>query len=514
MHNQAAQAPDAVSANSANAAGETHGATAVAASAAVTIRPLHFVRAGSIPATASTPPALQSRRTPLTRAGDWMRRNAGWIHLLQWGIVLLYAFLIIVPVFLPLPDETAHLWSNMTLAAQFAFWGIWWPFVLLSMVALGRVWCGVLCPEGALTEFASKYGLNRAIPHWLRWKGWPFVAFAGTTIYGQMISVYQYPKAVILVLGGSTVGAIIIGLLYGREKRVWCKYMCPVNGVFGLLAKLAPFHYKIDEEAWRASYKTKVAPVNCAPLVAMRNMKGASDCHMCGRCSSHRDAVSLRYRPPREEIVHFGKTNNSLWESALLLYGMLGIAIGAFHWSASPWFLAIKQIVATWLIDRDIMWPFAENAPWFVFTNYPLQNDVFTWLDGTLVVAYILTTAAVLGTALTLLFALANRIAGTWNTGRFNHLVQSLIPLAGCGVFLGLSATTVSLLRGERWPIGWASDLRAFMLIGATLWTVWLAWNVVGRHMEGVGRRLATMAPVLAAVALIDFAWLLMFWIW
>jgi hypothetical protein len=461
-----------------------------------------------------TAPSPTPRQTPLARAGDWMRRNAGWIRNLQWCIVLVYGLLLIVPVMLPLPDETTHLWSNMTLAAQFAFWGIWWPFVLLSMVAMGRVWCGVLCPEGALTELASKYGINRAIPHWLRWGGWPFVAFAITTIYGQMISVYQYPKAVMLVLGGSTVGAIIIGLLYGREKRVWCKYMCPVNGVFGLLAKLAPLHYKVNEDAWRASYHTKVIPINCAPLVPLRKMKGASDCHMCGRCSSHRDAISLSWRPPKQEIVHLGKTNNNLWESALTLYGLLGIAIGAFHWSASPWFITIKQALATWLIDRDIMWPFATNAPWFIFTNYPAQSDVFSWLDGTLVVTYILITGIVLGTALTMLFALANRALGAWQTARFNHLVQSIIPLAGCGVFLGLSATTISLLRGERWPIFWANDVRAFMLIGSMLWSVWLAWNITGRHTESTGRRLLAMAPVLGALALVGYAWLLMFWIW
>jgi polyferredoxin len=464
----------------------------------------------------SNPASPQALPAPtlLARGGDWMRRNATAIRNLQWGIVLVYGFLILVPVFLPLPDETAHIWSNMTMAAQFAFWGIWWPFVLLSMVALGRVWCGVLCPEGALTEFASKHGFNRAIPHWLRWGGWPFVAFAITTIYGQMISVYQYPKAVLLVLGGSTVGAIVIGLLYGREKRVWCKYMCPVNGVFGLLAKLAPLHYKVNEDAWRASYKTKVIPINCAPLVPLRNMKGASDCHMCGRCSSHRDAVSLSWRPPQQEIVHFGKTRNNIWESALALYGMTGIAIGAFHWSASPWFVVVKQALATWLIERNIMWPFDTNAPWFLLTNYPAQSDVFSWLDGALVVTYILTTGIVLGTALTLLFALGNRALGTWQTARFNHLVQAIIPLAGCGVFLGLSATTVALLRGERWPVFWANDVRAFMLIGATLWSFWLAWNVTGRHADATGRRLLAMTPILAALALVDYAWLLMFWIW
>lgn len=154
----------------------------------------------------------------LAQAGQWMQRHGALIRGIQWVVVAVYAFLIIVPAVMPLPDDSAHLWSNLTLAAEFVFWGIWWPFVLLSMVMLGRVWCGALCPEGALAEFASTFGRGRAIPRWMRWGGWPFVAFGITTIYGQMVSVYQYPLAVLLVLGGSTAAAIVIGLLYGREN--------------------------------------------------------------------------------------------------------------------------------------------------------------------------------------------------------------------------------------------------------------------------------------------------------
>ena len=118
----------------------------------------------------------------------------------------------------------------------------------------------------------------------MRWGGWPFVAFALTTVYGQLVSVYQYPLAVLAVLGGSTVAAMIVGYLYGRNKRVWCKYLCPVNGVFNLLAKLAPWHFKVDEE-WRHPV-IRIEPISCAPLVPLRHMKGAGDCHVCGRCSA------------------------------------------------------------------------------------------------------------------------------------------------------------------------------------------------------------------------------------
>lgn len=452
----------------------------------------------------------------LPAIGDWLQRHGRAIRLLQWIVVLFYGLLVIVPTFLPLPDEKSHILTHLTVFAQFVFWGIWWPFVLLSMILMGRAWCGILCPEGALSEWVSGKGRSRAIPHWMRWKGWPFAAFAGTTIYGQMVSVYQYPKAVLLVLGGSTLAAIVVGYLYGREKRVWCKYLCPVNGVFGLLSKLAPLHFKVNANAWRASYSKviRIQPINCAPLVAIRRMEGASDCHMCGRCSGHRDAIALSARSPNHEVVKLGAHLADGWQTALTLFGLLGIAIGAFQWTVNPHFIEAKQKIAEWLIDRNIMWPFDENAPWWLLTNYPAQRDVFSWLDGGLVVSYILGMGLLMGGGLTLLLALANRALGPWQRQRFYHLSQALIPLAGCGVFLGLSALTINLLKNEGIPVFWANDVRLLLLTGANVWSLWLANGICRHYAASLPRHLQSIAAFCLSLALVDYAWALMFWIW
>src|SRR5579885_3059537 len=94
--------------------------------------------------------------------GEAMRHHQRLVQACQWTVVLVYLVLVSVPAFLPLPGRTAHIWNNLTLFAQFAFWGLWWPFVLLSMVLFGRAWCGIFCPEGALSEAASRIG--RAMP--------------------------------------------------------------------------------------------------------------------------------------------------------------------------------------------------------------------------------------------------------------------------------------------------------------------------------------------------------------
>ncbi|MDS1142126.1 4Fe-4S binding protein [Pusillimonas sp. SM2304] len=461
----------------------------------------------------------------LASFGDFLRDHAPLLRGLQWVIVAFYLVLLIVPAVLPLPDRTASVLNNLTVFAQFAFWGIWWPFVLLSMPLFGRAWCGWFCPEGMLSEWASEWGQSKAIPKWMRWGGWPFVAFSLTTIYGQLVSVYQYPWAVLAVLGGSTAAAMLVGWRYGRSKRVWCKYLCPVNGVFGLLAKLAPWHYQVDEEAWRHPQR-RTRAINCAPLVPLRHMQGASDCHMCGRCSDYRGAIRLTLRSPESEVLRIA--SGDAWQTALIVFGLMGLAVGAFLWSASPWFVQLKQAEAAWLIDHDIYWPLAQNAPWFVLTHYPEVNDSFSWLDGGVVLTFIAAAALCLGGPVLLGLWVADRClvpasaphvksAGNPLQGVFSgvhKLAQGLIPAAGAGVFLGLSATTLTLLRHEGMSTAWAPAARFALLGLAMLWSLRLVWRMTGLRTNALPRRVLALLAVALGTAPFCAAWVLFFVVW
>lgn len=452
---------------------------------------------------------------PLQRLGDAMRRNRCLIIGVQWAVVLFYLVLVTVPAFLPLPGTGSSVLNNLTLLAQFMFWGIWWPFVIVSTLALGRVWCGVFCPEGTLTELASRHGLGRPVPRWLKWGGWPFVAFVITTVYGQLVSVYEYPKAVLLVLGGSTVAAVAVGFIYGKGKRVWCRHLCPVSGVFALLSRLAPLHFRVDREKWDAASPARPVPVDCAPLLDMRRMKSGSQCHMCGRCSGHRDAVSLVSRLPGTEVANLKPAEASAWEARLLVFGVIGTAVGAFQWSSSPWFVAVKTRVAGWLVDQNAFTLLQDNAPWWLMTHYPEANDVFTWLDGLGVLAYIGTAALLLGGWITLWLRLAGALlpGSTKQNGRW--LAYALIPLGGLGVFLGLSALTVTLLKAEGVVMPWLPEVRGALLALAGLWSLWLGAGMT-RDLPGVApiAKILAFASLCVAVAGIVLPWVFLFYLW
>lgn len=458
-----------------------------------------------------------SPNLPVARIGEWLRDHQQAIRRLQWAVVVFYVLLLVVPALVPMPDRQSHIWSNVVLFAQFIFWGIWWPFVLLSMVLVGRSWCGLFCPEGALAEAASRFGLGRATPGWIKWKGWPFTAFACTTIYGQMVSVYQYPAPALVVLGGSTLAAIAVGLRMGRGKRVWCRYLCPVSGVFGLLSKLAPLHYRVDQAAWRGwgSEAGRRAPaVNCAPLVPIRTMRGASACHMCGRCAGFKGAVALEVRSPSREIVEVAGADPRPWETVLIVFGLMGLAAGAFQWTASPLYVMAKLAIAEWLIDHGATMLMEPRWPWWILTNYPDQSDMMSPLDGGLMIAYILATALVTGLAVSAALAVAARSLGRFETRKFHHLAQCLIPIAGGGVFLGLSALTVTMLRAEGLALDFVGVMRACLLAGAAAWSLWLSWLVCRHYGASLPRRIAAVAAVACGVMVGTANWIALFWIW
>ena len=84
----------------------------------------------------------------LNALGEGLRQHQRLIQRGQWVIVLIYLVLVAVPAFLPLPGRLAHLFETLTLFAQFAFWGIWWPFVLLRWFWLAAPGAGSSVPRG------------------------------------------------------------------------------------------------------------------------------------------------------------------------------------------------------------------------------------------------------------------------------------------------------------------------------------------------------------------------------
>ena len=161
---------------------------------------------------------------------------------------------------------------------------------------------------------------------------------------------------------------------------------------------------------------------------------------------------------------------------------------------------------------HDLLWPLQDNAPWWLLTHYPQLNDSFSWLDGFCIVAYLGMSALLLGTSLMLLMRLAARLAG--NPAEYLPLAVTLTPLGGAGLFLGLSATTVKLLRYEGLLLEWVQPARAGLLVAAIAWSLWLGWKRLEQTTTSPVQRLPAMACLIVASGLVGYGWWLQFWGW
>lgn len=164
---------------------------------------------------------------------------------------------------------------------------------------------------------------------------------------------------------------------------------------------------------------------------------------------------------------------------------------------------------ANWLVERDSFLLLQDNAPWWLLTHYPQANDVFTWLDGLSIVAYIGTAALLLGLWATAWLALAARLAGGKGANARHRLALGLTPIGGFGAFLGLSALTATLLGAEGIALPWLHQARAGLILLAAGWSLGLGYRLLP-----AGRRILPLLAYGAAILGLVSPWVWLFFVW
>ncbi len=441
------------------------------------------------------------------------------LHLLM---VLFYLTLLLVPPFLPTPPEDATPFTSVVRFSQFAFWYLWWPFVVLSMILFGRAWCGFLCPEGALAAWASRFGGDRPIPRWMHWGGIPLVAFVGITIYGQLTGVYEYPAPQLLILGGSTALAMMFALIYTRRGWVWCRYLCPVSLLFGVFSRLGAMHFRVDQvrlASWTPSRGETGKKDPCPVFVYLPKMATNRYCLMCFRCAGWRDSIHLRFRRPGEELLQINTAEPLYWE-VIFLFGAIGLPLGVFHWTVDPLFQRLKQMLGSLALASGLGSVIGSSAPWWLLSNHPEAGEVFNLLDGTSIVAFLLgATLLAIGllSVLTWLSARMLEPALREEAGMralFTRIGYLYTPLSLLSLFLGLSQLTFGYLKTVGFP-GLATDvIRGGLLVGGALWSLHLTRRILTLQTAHSRRVRLALLPHLAGVALIIAAWVPVFYLW
>ncbi len=454
-------------------------------------------------------PALQGKLSQRIERFVVARRH--WLPPIHAGMFVLFLALIVVPLLLPAPSDKAGIFTNFTLAANFLIWGVWFPLVFVSVIFTGRSWCGVLCPMGAASEWTNRVGLKRRVPNWIRWEGMPVVSFLVITILAQTVDARSFPQGIAEIFGLTLACALLVGFFYGPgpHKRVWCRHLCPIGLALGSFSRLGMVQFAPKQP--REGGETWTEKGVCPTFIDIRRKQESRHCIECLRCvePKAKGGLKIELRPPGREIARVRDHHPNASDIWFLFLGT-GTAIGGFLWLILPQYQTLRHALAVWAIDRGWYW-IGNPGPAWLMSVHPLGREVFTWLDFTMIAAFMLATGIAFAAALALATAASSFLAGRFGAdrdfrGRFLELAYQYVPIAMISLVLGLGDKLFTLLA-RAIGIGATQALELALFAGGVAWSLHLGWRLLrNQHLARPAAAFAFL-PSLAGCAAAALVW-------
>lgn len=457
---------------------------------------------------------LEERRGRLGRLADRIealllahRRKLSIVHAVMF---VFFLGIVLVPAFLPEPAEAAGPLDDFTLFANYVMWGLWFPLVFLSVIVTGRSWCGLMCPMGAASEWGNARGLKRAIPAWIRWEGMPIVSFVIVTLLGQTIGVRDHPEAIAELFGGTMLAAIIVGLIWGRRRRAWCRHLCPIGLLLGVFSRLGAVEFRPKRKTEGGDRWVEQGP--CPTMIDIARKEESRHCIQCARCLT-RDperGLALRLRRPGIETEAIRDHHANPYEIWFLFVGT-GIALGGFLWLGLPMYQTMRQRFAEWAINQGWFW-IGESGPAWLMSVHPERREVFVWLDFLTIVGFMIAAAILLSALLSAATAAASWLAGRVGGDRdfrtrFVELGYQFAPIAMVSLVIGLGGELFEGLRLVGLGDGAIHIAKAISFLLAFVWSVWLGAAILRRQAVSGGALVLPLLPGMAGSVLVGAAW-------
>ncbi|OLP20491.1 RNA polymerase subunit sigma-54 [Leptolyngbya sp. 'hensonii'] len=289
--------------------------------------------------------AKNAFRVDLLTHVPWLRQ----LLLSRWypeGIwMVMMAFFVPVTIAGLIGPQTRE--SSVTLNL---FWAWWWPGYLFLFVFVGRLWCAV-CPFMITAEWLRRFSLWLFPRQQLTWNTQWLNRWGAWILFGGFVAIYLWEKLWDLphhallsawLLLAITTGAVIFSLIY--ERRLWCRYLCPIGGMNGMFAKLAMVELRSTQQVCGSQCSTfgcykgsDATPVNftdalptegqatggCPLYTHPAQLQDNRDCVLCMTClkaCSHR-SVQLNLRFPTADLLDHPQGFGAEVALLLLLFG-------------------------------------------------------------------------------------------------------------------------------------------------------------------------------------------------
>ncbi len=228
-------------------------------------------------------------------------------------------------------------------------WIVWWALLIIIMVPfLGRAWCAI-CPIPAPGEWLQRRGIINRVPGKLRTLKlrWPRrlkniwlqnFGFLGVAIFSTII--LTRPSVSAWVLLGFLLAGMVLSILY--EKRVFCRYVCPVGGFIGLYSMVSPVELRVADPELCATHTPKDCIVGsdkgygCPWMVYPGSLTRNTYCGMCTEClkTCPHDNIVLNLRRLGSDLL---VANERHLDEAYKAFIMLGCALLYSAVLLGPW---------------------------------------------------------------------------------------------------------------------------------------------------------------------------------
>ncbi len=169
------------------------------------------------------------------------------------------------------------------------------PIAIFSIImgtslVVGRIFCGYVCPIGALQEIISKLNfksdlkaqeenkvhidISSQISNKIRWIFTGFLFFLAIFLEIAILRVFNPLSGFTLTLLIPIISLLIVSITSIFVYRPWCRFLCPFGAGSAFLGKFATVTYRRSKECNDCGFCEKICPTKLS--------KGA--CYYCNRC--------------------------------------------------------------------------------------------------------------------------------------------------------------------------------------------------------------------------------------
>ena len=283
-------------------------------------------------------------------------KNRHFIFFLRTVITLLFFY----AIFMGFYDS-----SKENIFTTALFWGLFWPFfIVTTLPVFGRIFCGI-CPHGFLGKYITNIGLKKKMPKWMqnRFIGVMLLVIGWWAVYYMFPGVYRTPFGTAMLFTVMTLLAFILYFLY--RDMSYCKYICPIGTAlraFGKLSFTSFGTYSSACSSCKSFECAKSCPYGLSPF-NFEKKHSMDDCTLCMECTDSCEAVRFKFVKPGHAIYQKFKTLKAeVWVYILIL-------------AAIPVSMAFSHGLGRSKVADEMIW--AKTAAFFQnFIDFGSMNAV------------------------------------------------------------------------------------------------------------------------------------------